>query len=154
MPDPGEPPADVDNVQRAAGVVPGSPDGPHAVHLIVWMPPLASDAEGHWSTTCPADVDGVPAGAERRQVCRVVRRIDCLACLVAEPVAAGQVIDAVGAQARRGRAAAAAVLDFLRWARAEKGLLLADYAGGARLKPYPETFDAQFVTEWSEHHDD
>lgn len=149
-PDPGEPPDDLaDQERRAAGVVPSSQEEPYAVHLLTWLAPLASEGDGRWSTACPADIADLPASIdEPREVRLMAHQIDCLTCLTIDPVQAG-VVNAKTSAGDRGRAAAAApVLAFLRWAREEKGMVIADHAGGVNLKPYPSSYDARFVQEW------
>lgn len=152
MPDPGEPSADVDERdRRGAGTVPGSPDEPGTVHLITWLAPLASEGNGRWSTACPADVADLPAGASVPRIVHPVDRpIDCLGCMIAEPVRSAEVTEKTAVECRRRDAAAGTVAAFLRWARDERGLVIADYAGGVTLKAYPSAFDAQFIKEWVE----
>lgn len=147
-PDPGEPgmrPAVPESTARA-GVVPGWPGGPDVVHLVVKL--------GHtmwrWATRCPADVEGLSAAAgdHPRAVVLVLDQITCPACLQADADLAAGVDMVTRAQVGRRDQVAADVLSFLRFAREELDLVLADYAGGARLKAYPSHADVEFVRKW------
>lgn len=149
-PDPGETAGLAMPEQAArAGVVPGWPGGPDVVHLVV---KLGHDA-WRWATRCPADVDGLSAAAgdRPRNVVPVLEPIGCPACREADAELAGDVDMMTRVQARRRERVAGDVLSFLRFAREELGLVLADYAGGVQLKAYPSHADTEFVRKWLEH---
>jgi len=149
MPDPGEPPAEGQN--ESAGTVPGWPVGPDIVHLIIWNVSLIDDGPGSWSTECPADIENLPAGERARKVVPTLATINCPSCIVSRPdtVAAVNAITADSLQQEGLRRVD--LLAFLRWLRDEKGIVLADYAGGVNLKPYPSSFDAQLTQEFVRH---
>lgn len=146
MPDPGEPMGS-GMLERAAraGLVPGWPAGSDLVHLVVRL--------GHdvtrWATLCPADVEGLRAGVDDpRAVIPVLELVSCAACREAD----GDLVAGVDAMTkvylRRRMRVAGDVLSFLRFAREELGLVLADYAGGVQLKAYPSSSDQEFVQRW------
>lgn len=145
-PDPGEPGGGWVPEQTArAGAVPGWPGGPDVVHLVVKL--------GHdvwrWATRCPADVDGLRAGIDQpRAVVPVLESITCRACQEADADLVVGVDAMTKVIVRRQMRVAGDVLSFLKFARDELGLVLADYAGGTRLKAYPSASDQEFVQRW------
>lgn len=149
MPDPGEPSAD-DDVMRiatpaAAGRVAGAPSGGRTVHLVI-----RAAESSEWSTSCPADVEGVPAGVVRRAATLTLDGINCSACRQNYPAAVDRVDRCNAETRRRHRADADAVRRFLAWAHQDPDtdFVPAEYAGDARLHPMPHHVADALVDRW------
>jgi hypothetical protein len=149
MPDPGEPGSDDTGVRletpSAAGRVVGAPSGGRTVHLVV-----RAAAGSTWSTSCPADVDGLPAGTDAREPALTLADINCRACRSGYPDAVAKVNRRNASTRRRHRADADAVRRFLAWAHhdPDTDFVPAEYAGDSRLHPMPHHIADALVDRW------